>query len=111
MKMEKFSIHFKLISFTPDQRQYKTTIPILAPVSDLIVVVEIPLEHELVYNTKEFILATTSGNKPPDPVLTPKGLAFVEDVLLSRIDKAEEKETSENKTEYTDKDFIPFEEE
>ena len=31
-------------------------------------------------------LALTSGNKQPDPILTPLGLAYVEDQLLARID-------------------------
>lgn len=84
-------IRFDLVSFQPDKRQYKTAMPVFeASDYPIVVVVEVPLQHEYIYNSEEFILAQTSGEQPPDPQLTIKGWAYIEDAFLNRIDKPED---------------------
>jgi len=80
------TVQFKVITLQPDKRQYKTASPTLEPIIDLVVAVEIPEKNEYIYNLSNMTLALTSGNKQPDPILTPLGLAYVEDQLLARID-------------------------
>lgn len=63
--------------------------PLLEPKDELVIAIDIPLDHKYIHNAERIILAEISGEKPDNPILTPLGLAFAEDALLSRIDEPE----------------------
>lgn len=90
-------IRFKIISFQPDKRQYKTAMPLLEPEqSPLLIVIDLPFDHEHVYNYEDIALKQLSGESVPDVQLTPKGWACVEDQLLNRIDQEKEPENNQD---------------
>lgn len=79
-------IHFKLKQFQPDKSQYQVTKTIFEPCVDFIVVVELPLERQYIYNVEKILMAQIAGDKHDDPLFTPEGLHFIEQILLSRND-------------------------
>jgi hypothetical protein len=88
--MSTISFSFKLLQIQPDKRQYKTAMPLIEPVEELIIIVDVPFDHEHIYNYEAIAQAEIAGDKPPKPQLTPKGLTYIEEVFLSRIDDIEE---------------------
>ena len=80
-------VSFKLKQFQPDQRRFQTVKTLFEPVQDFIVIVDVPLIHEYIYNVETIIQQQLIGDKGDMPIWTPKGLAYIEEQLLSRIDK------------------------
>jgi hypothetical protein len=96
-------IKFQLVEFQPDQRKYKTALPLLKPVEVLAIVVNVPAKSEYFDNMEAILMSDIAGDKTPSPLLTPKGLAYIEDELLNRIDNPEEATKSDNeKIEWED---------
>ena len=91
-------LKFKLTTFQPGSRGYNQAI--FEPVDNCIVLIDVPLKHEYIANAEEIIMAETGfASKIPEPVLTVKGWAYIEDQLLNRSKE-------EEAVEYSDDDFI-----
>ena len=74
------SINFKLLSIQPGSRSYNQGI--FEPVTDFLVQVEIPVKY--IVNGEKYLTDPMQGNKPPTPILTIEGWAYVEDQFLNR---------------------------
>jgi hypothetical protein len=86
LKMDKtIPIRFKLRQFQPDQRKFQTSKSVFEPVNDFVVVIEMPLERQYIYNVEHILMAQIAGNKHDAPEFTERGLAYIEDQLLSRV--------------------------
>ena len=83
-------ICFKLREFQPDQRKFKTASPIFEPADEVLVVIDVPLKHEHIYNSEDIIQAQIAGESFVSPLLTVAGWAFIEEAFLLRTDKTEE---------------------
>ena len=95
--------HFKLVTLQPGSREYNQGI--FYPETNVIVAVDVPLKYEYIFNAEEIIMAETgfADGTIPEPVLTVKGWAYIEDQFLNRAVETEEEAL---KSEYSDDDFI-----
>ena len=89
-------VSFRLRQFQPDKSQYQVTKTIFEPVTDFVVVVDVPLEHTYIYNAEKIIQQQLMGDKGDMPLFTPAGLEYVESQLLARQDKPIEKQSSDD---------------
>ncbi len=98
--METIPISFKLLQFQPDQRQYKTSMPIFEPCDNLKVVINVPWKNKFILGIEEITQEDIKEQGIPDPlILTLAGWAYIEDAFLARTNKTEvEKQSNEEIT-------------
>lgn len=85
-QLKSFELYFYVAVLKSDTREYRQDSDQLLPEGMLKVCVLLPRENEYVYNLSEISLKEVSGETAPDPVLTPKGLAYVKKQLESGYD-------------------------
>jgi hypothetical protein len=96
---------FRVLSFSPDQRQYKTSGLILEPAEPMLIMVDVP--EWCFYKpveTREAELLQEIGYTAPIPqhedfefhTFTPAGWAYIEDVLLARSNVPDLKQDPKN---------------
>lgn len=73
-------VNFVWSQITPDPRAYKPSAPILVP-QDIVIVIEVPLDKEYVYNVSTILEHQLGNQKVPSPLLTPKGMQYCVSVL------------------------------
>lgn len=75
MKPATIKVYFRWVSLQPDRRQWKPSNPLLEPL-DMVVCLEVPLQHEYIFNAEEIISKQLSNQSVEEPVLTPKGMRY-----------------------------------
>ena len=105
---EHFRYTFKLESIKLDTREYRQDSDMFLPHTPLYVSVDLPREKEYVLNLAEIIQAElASDNKGiPEPVLSPKGYAYVKKQLESGFELPKLEVTEDEWTE-TEKKLEP----
>jgi hypothetical protein len=84
--LKNFELYFVVELLKSDTREYRQDSDQLVPINTLKVCVLLPRDIEYVYNLGDVSLKELSGETIPDPVLTPKGLAYVKKQLESAYD-------------------------
>ena len=84
--LKNFELYFEMVTIKSDTREYRQDSDELVPIGSLKVCVLLPRDKEYVYNLAKISELEISANREeaiPDPVLTPKGLAYVKKQLES----------------------------
>jgi len=76
-----FELYFVVELLKADNREFRQDSDQLLPTPNLKVCVLLPRENEYVYNLSDISTKELSGEVSPDPILTPKGLAYVKKQL------------------------------
>jgi len=74
MSEAKVAAFFRWINTTPDPRPFQQQRHLLE--TGILVVVEIPLKHEYIYNSEDIIQAQIAANDIPALILTPLGMQY-----------------------------------
>lgn len=85
MEQNTIQVRFKMRQFQPDQRKFQTSKSLFEPIKDFIVIVDVPLQHEYIYNAEDIIKQQLAADKVDSPIWKPAGLAYIEDRLLERV--------------------------
>ena len=85
--MKNFELYFEVAHVKADTRMYRQDSDQLLPVKTLLLCVLLPRENEYVYNLSEISTKELSGETAPDPVLHPKGFAYVKKALEAGFDE------------------------
>ena len=93
-----YQVTFSWLHVQPDRRAYKPSNPLLIA-KDILIVVEVPLTQEFIYNANSIMKMQLDNGAPPiSTILTPRGMRYC-------IDKLEEEMLEkEVKTEKTTND-------
>ena len=104
--LKNFELYFEVAMVKSDTREYRQDSDQLVPMKTLQVCVLLPRDTEYVYNLGDVSLKELSGEIIPDPVLTPKGLAYVKKQLES-VYEVPKLEVTEDEWTETEKKLEP----
>lgn len=76
-KLKNFELYFVVELVKADNREFRQDSDQLLPDNTLKVCVLLPRENEYVHNLSEISKNELSGEIAPEPVLTPKGFAYI----------------------------------
>jgi len=107
MIIQTIPLYFEWVQLEPDTRQYKPVSPQLVPLS-ITIKVDIPFSGDYIHNMKDIEEAVAQNPgylqqiplTKPNPILTIKGMRFVEEALIQE----EHKEDNWKDTEEFDSD-------
>jgi hypothetical protein len=78
-KLPTLKVYAQWLSFSPDCRPYKPSTPELAFDPWLKIVVNVPLDKELIDNATVIMSAQLSNQPEPSPIFTPLGMRYIID--------------------------------
>lgn len=104
--LKNFELYFVVELVKSDTREFRQDSDQLLPLPSLKVCVLLPREAEYVYNLSDISMKELSGETAPEPVLTPKGLAYVKKQLESGYEVPKLEVTEDEWTE-TEKKLEP----
>lgn len=97
--MATVKLYFRWDSLQPDHRQWKPSNPLINPI-DIMIAVDVPLDHKYVDNAEQIIVAQLSNQTPEIPVLTPAGMRYCIDQFENEMSDKVEKVTANDNEEW-----------
>ena len=92
------TLYFEWLHASADPRQYNQQRTVLCP--NVKVAIVVPLKHNYIHNVEEILQAQIAGNKQPDPILTPLGMVYADEMLRAAYSVSEHDEVDESEVQW-----------